>query len=94
MLAAFEAAEAAIAPVYDARDVLADPQLAALGSISTVDDPQLGPLRMPNVISRLSETPGGIRHAGRRTAPTRPVLAELGVEPRASWSGCGAERVV
>ena len=35
---AFEAAGAAIAPVYDAGDVLADPQLAALGSISTVED--------------------------------------------------------
>ena len=80
VLAAFEAAEAAIAPVYDARDVLADPQLAALGSIAAVDDPELGRLRMPNVISRLSETPGEIRHAGRRHgADTEAVLAELGV---------------
>jgi crotonobetainyl-CoA:carnitine CoA-transferase CaiB-like acyl-CoA transferase len=82
VLAAFEAAEAAIAPVYDARDVLADPQLAALGSIAEVDDPELGRLRMPNVISRLSETPGQIRHAGRRHgADTEAVLAELGVGP-------------
>jgi crotonobetainyl-CoA:carnitine CoA-transferase CaiB-like acyl-CoA transferase len=85
VLAAFEAAEAAIAPVYDARDVLADPQLAALGSIAEVDDPELGRLRMPNVLSRLSETPGEIRHAGRRHgADTATVLAELGV---------GAERL-
>ena len=82
VLAAFEAAEAAIAPVYDARDVLADPQLAALGSIADVDDPELGHLRMPNVISRLSETPGEIRHTGRRHgADTEAVLAELGVGP-------------
>ena len=81
VLAAFEAAEAAIAPVYDASDVLADPQLAALGSIADVDDPELGRLRMPNVISRLSETPGEIRHAGRRHgADTEAVLAELGVD--------------
>jgi crotonobetainyl-CoA:carnitine CoA-transferase CaiB-like acyl-CoA transferase len=85
VLAAFEAAEAAIAPVYDARDVLADPQLAALGSIADVADPELGRLRMPNVLSRLSETPGEIRHAGRRHgADTATVLAELGV---------GAERL-
>ena len=62
-------AEAAIAPIYDARDVLADPQLAALGSIATVEDRQLGPLRMPNVISRLSETPG--RDPPRRRPPRR-----------------------
>src|SRR5262245_4342764 len=64
VLAAFDEAEAAIAPIYDARDVLADPQLAALGSIATVDD-TLGPIKMPNVVSRLSDTPGEIRHAGR-----------------------------
>jgi crotonobetainyl-CoA:carnitine CoA-transferase CaiB-like acyl-CoA transferase len=81
VLAAFEQAEAAIAPIYDAGDTLADPQLAALGSIATVDD-TLGPIKMPNVISRLSDTPGEIRHAGRaHGADTEAVLAELGVGP-------------
>jgi crotonobetainyl-CoA:carnitine CoA-transferase CaiB-like acyl-CoA transferase len=81
VLSAFEKAEAAIAPIYDARDVLADPQLAALRSIATVDDP-LGTLKMPNVISRLSETPGEIRHAGGlHGADTESVLSELGVGP-------------
>jgi crotonobetainyl-CoA:carnitine CoA-transferase CaiB-like acyl-CoA transferase len=82
VLAAFEAAEAAIAPVYDARDILADPQLAALGSIVAVDDEELGPVKMPNVISRLSETPGAIRSTGgRHGADTEAVLGELGVGP-------------
>jgi crotonobetainyl-CoA:carnitine CoA-transferase CaiB-like acyl-CoA transferase len=82
VLAAFEAAGAAIAPVYDASDVLADPQLEALGAISTLDDVQLGPLKMPNVISRLSETPGRIRHTGgRHGCDTAAVFAELGVRP-------------
>ena len=37
---------------------------------------------MPNVVSRLSETPGEIRHAGRaHGADTDAVLAELGVTP-------------
>jgi crotonobetainyl-CoA:carnitine CoA-transferase CaiB-like acyl-CoA transferase len=81
VLAAFEQAEAAIAPIYDAADTLADPQLAALGSIATVED-ELGALRMPNVVSRLSDTPGEIRHAGRvHGADTDAVLAELGVGP-------------
>jgi crotonobetainyl-CoA:carnitine CoA-transferase CaiB-like acyl-CoA transferase len=81
VLAAFEAAEAAIAPIYDASDVLADPQLAALDAIVSVDDPDLGSVRMTNVISRLSETPGRIRSTGgRHGADTDAVLAELGIE--------------
>jgi len=94
VLAAFEAAGAAIAPVYDAGDVLADPQLEALGAISTVEDLQLGPLRMPNVISRLSETPGKIRHSGgRHGCDSDTVFAELGVKP-AELAQLRADRVV
>ena len=94
VLAAFEEAGAAIAPVYDAGDVLADPQLEALGAISTVEDQQLGPLRMPNVISRLSETPGRIRHTGgRHGADTAAVFAELGVKA-AELAMLRADRIV
>ena len=80
VLRAFEAAEAAIAPVYDARDILADPHLEATGAVPTVIDAELGPIRMTNVISRLSETPGEIRHAGGPPgADTESVLGELGI---------------
>ncbi len=76
VLAAFEAAEAAIAPIYDARDVVADPQLQSIGALARVDG-----VLMTNVISRLSATPGGIEHAGRELgADTSAVLAELGVD--------------
>ncbi|KOG35742.1 CaiB/BaiF CoA transferase family protein [Streptomyces resistomycificus] len=80
VLAAFEKAEAAIAPVQDVRDVMADPQYQALDTVTTVDDPELGPLRMQNVLFRLSATPGSIRWAGRpHGADTREVLTELGL---------------
>ncbi|WP_327175197.1 CoA transferase [Streptomyces sp. NBC_01335] len=79
-LAEFEKAEAAIAPVYDVRDVMEDPQYRALDSVTEVDDPELGPLRMQNVLFRLSETPGGIRWAGRpHGADTEEILTELGL---------------
>ncbi|MFI6702153.1 CaiB/BaiF CoA transferase family protein [Streptomyces sp. NPDC050509] len=79
-LAAFEKAEAAIAPVYDIRDVMTDPQYRALETITEVQDPELGPLRMQNVLFRLSETPGAIRWAGRpHGADTDAVLTELGL---------------
>lgn len=81
-MAAFEKAEAAIAPVYDVRDVMADPQYRALDTVTEVPDPELGPIRMQNVLFRLSETPGGIRWAGRpHGADTAEVLAELGLSP-------------
>ena len=80
VLAAFEKAEAAVAPVQDVRDVMTDPQYRALDSVTTVDDPELGPLRMQNVLFRLSATPGAIRWAGRpHGADTRAVLGELGL---------------
>ncbi|MYW46106.1 CoA transferase [Streptomyces sp. SID161] len=82
VLAAFEKAEAAAAPVQDVRDVLADPQYQALDTVTTVADPELGPLRMQNVLFRLSATPGAIRWAGRpHGADTDAVLTELGYAP-------------
>jgi crotonobetainyl-CoA:carnitine CoA-transferase CaiB-like acyl-CoA transferase len=80
VLAAFEKAEAAVAPIQDIRDVMADPQYQALDTVTTVDDPDLGPLRMQNVLFRLSSTPGAVRWAGRaHGADTEQVLAELGL---------------
>jgi crotonobetainyl-CoA:carnitine CoA-transferase CaiB-like acyl-CoA transferase len=65
IIRAFEEAEAAVAPIYDIRDIMADPQFAALKSIVTVPDDELGPIKMQNVMFRLSETPGSVRWAGR-----------------------------
>ncbi|WP_030784008.1 CaiB/BaiF CoA transferase family protein [Streptomyces sp. NRRL S-920] len=83
VIEAFEKAEAAVAPVQDVRDVMTDPQYAALSTLTTVDDPELGPLRMQNVLFRLSETPGAVRWAGRpHGADTDAVLTELGLTER------------
>ena len=82
VLAAFEKAAAAVAPIQDVRDVMTDPQYAALDTITTLDDPDLGPLRMQNVLFRLSATPGTIRWAGRpHGADTEAVLTGLGLTP-------------
>jgi crotonobetainyl-CoA:carnitine CoA-transferase CaiB-like acyl-CoA transferase len=80
VVAQFEAAEAAVGVVNDVRGVMADPQYAALGTIRTVDDAELGPVKMQNVLFRLSATPGDIRWAGRPPGhDTAEVLAEVGV---------------
>jgi formyl-CoA transferase len=82
VVAAFEEAQAAVAPIYDVRDVLADPQFAALGSLVRVPDPELGSVLMQNVLFRLSETPGRIERAGPRLGEhTDEVLAGLGYGP-------------
>jgi crotonobetainyl-CoA:carnitine CoA-transferase CaiB-like acyl-CoA transferase len=77
VIKAFEEAQAAAAPVYDIRDVLADPQYQALDSITTVTDPVLGPVRMQNLLYRLSASPGRIAWTGRpHGADTYRILGE------------------
>lgn len=79
VLAQFAEAEAAVGPVYDVRGVLDDPQYEAIGTIATVDDDELGPIKMQNVLFRMSATPGAIRWAGRPHGhDTDAVLGELG----------------
>ena len=81
VLRAFEEAQAAVAPIYDVRDVVADPQFQALGSLVRVPDPELGSVLMQNVIFRLSETPGRISSAGPALGQhTEEVLAEVGID--------------
>ena len=57
-------AEVAVAPVADFKDLAEDPHLIARKTLVAIDDPELGTLRMPDVLPKLSETPGKIRYAG------------------------------
>jgi crotonobetainyl-CoA:carnitine CoA-transferase CaiB-like acyl-CoA transferase len=76
----FERAQAAVAPVYDVRDVLSDPQFQALGTVKALQDPDLGTIRLQNVPLRMSETPGEVRFAGRaHGADTEEVFTQLGL---------------
>jgi crotonobetainyl-CoA:carnitine CoA-transferase CaiB-like acyl-CoA transferase len=61
----FEEAEAAVAPIYDISQIMDDPQFKALESIVSIDDPDLGSVKMQNVMFRMSETPGRVQWAGR-----------------------------
>lgn len=80
VLERFEEAQAAVAPVYDIEGIFEDSQYQALDSITEIDDPDLGPLRMQNVLFRLSETPGEIRWTGRPIgADNSTVFGELGI---------------
>ena len=80
---AFEEANAAITPIYNIEDIMQDPQYQALDSIITVDDPELGPIKMQNVLFRLSETPGEVNWSGPRLGEhNEEVYEELGVDEK------------
>ena len=80
---AFEKANAAITPIYNIEDIMRDPQYQALDSIITVDDPELGPIKMQNVLFRLSETPGEVNWSGPRLGEhNEEVYEELGVDEK------------
>jgi crotonobetainyl-CoA:carnitine CoA-transferase CaiB-like acyl-CoA transferase len=58
--------EVAAAPVFDIADIMADPHMAARNAVRTIEDEDLGPVRMPGVFPVLSHTPGDIRSSGPR----------------------------
>jgi crotonobetainyl-CoA:carnitine CoA-transferase CaiB-like acyl-CoA transferase len=79
---AFEAAGAAVAPVYDIRQAMQDPQYRALRTFIDVPDEDLGPLRMQNLAFRMLGTPGRVRFPGRRLGQDNDeVYRELGLDP-------------
>jgi crotonobetainyl-CoA:carnitine CoA-transferase CaiB-like acyl-CoA transferase len=73
VLAAFSAAEAAIAPVMTMEDIAADPHVRERGVIADVEGTP-----MQGLIARLSETPGRLRWTGRALdADGAEIRAEL-----------------
>ena len=50
--------------IYKAKDMLEDEHFKAREAIVSVDHPQFGQLRMQNVVPKLSDTPGEVRHVG------------------------------
>ena len=81
VVAEFAAAEVALAPVYDVAHYVADPQVVARGAVVRVDDQSLGTVAMQNVLFKMSETPGAIRHTGRSLGADTDALlhGELGI---------------
>jgi crotonobetainyl-CoA:carnitine CoA-transferase CaiB-like acyl-CoA transferase len=78
---AFEEANAAITPIYNIEDIMQDPQYQALDSIITVNDSELGPIKMQNVLFRLSETPGEVKWSGPQLGEhNEEVYRELGID--------------
>ena len=81
VLEVFAEAGAAAAPIYSSGEISGDPQYRALDTFIDVADPELGTIRLQNVMFRLSATPGRIEQAGAPLgAHTDEVLGELGFD--------------
>ncbi len=76
----FTRAEAAIAPIYTAADIVGEEQFEAIGAIRHVEDPDLGPMLMAGGLFRSTEGDAEIAFTGRAPgADTDEVLASLGI---------------
>ena len=65
-------------PVYAIDEIFEDPQYRARENILILEDERAGEIAIPNVVPRLSETPGGIEWLGSALgANNREVFGEL-----------------
>lgn len=75
---ALEAAGIPATRIFSMADIFRDPHFAARGMLAEVSDPRLGTVRLAAPVPRLSDTPGVIRHAGRRVGEdTSRVLRDV-----------------
>ncbi|NBC32718.1 MAG: CoA transferase [Alphaproteobacteria bacterium] len=58
------AAGVPIGPINSIADIFADPHFRARADLTTITDPQLGPVTVPSVFPKLSRSPGRIDHLG------------------------------
>ncbi len=72
--------------LFTAEDMLSDEQYAARGNIVEVEDPNIGPFPMQNVVPLLSETPGEVRWTG-------PKLGQHNEEIYGEVLGIGEEEL-
>jgi crotonobetainyl-CoA:carnitine CoA-transferase CaiB-like acyl-CoA transferase len=65
--------------IYTMADIFRDAHFNARGAIVEAADAELGSIKMANVVPRLSQTPGRVRHAGGGVvgADTREVLSRV-----------------
>jgi crotonobetainyl-CoA:carnitine CoA-transferase CaiB-like acyl-CoA transferase len=85
-LEAFHEIRIPVAPVNDLSALLDEPHLRARASVTTVEDPEMGALRLVAPTPRLSETPGRHRHTG-------PALGADNAAVYRDWLGLEAEAV-
>jgi formyl-CoA transferase len=79
-LAAMAEAEVVASRIFSVADIMADPIYAEREDIVTVDDEELGPVRMQGVVPKLHEHPGAVWRTG-------PALGEDNELVYRDWLG-------
>ena len=88
-----ERAEAAVGPVQDIPQIHQDPSFRERPSFVEVEDANFGPMRLVDVVPKLSRTPGMVRATGPALGQhTKEILGELGL--LAEYEGLEEEGVV
>ena len=59
-----ETSQVPCGPVYSIEEIFDDPHYAARGNILRMQDPRAGELAVPNLVPRLTETPGKVNWLG------------------------------
>jgi len=81
VLEEFERAQAAVAVVYDIRDIFADDHIRARGTIEEIDDDEFGRIKMQAPLFQIDAKRARTSWTGRaHGADTDSVLVELGYE--------------
>ena len=83
-LETLRAADVPVGKIYSVADMFTDPQFIARGMIEQHAFPDGRPVKLPAVVPKLSETPGGTRWLGPRLGEhTEEVLKTLGYDAAA-----------
>ncbi|MCR5978006.1 CoA transferase [Gordonia jinghuaiqii] len=85
-LAALSAAEVVASRVFSAADIAADPIYAERDDIITVEDPDLGPVRMQAALPHFRRQPGAVWRSG-------PALGEDNALVYRDWLGLSVEEI-
>jgi crotonobetainyl-CoA:carnitine CoA-transferase CaiB-like acyl-CoA transferase len=76
----FEHHEVTAGPVYDVSQYRADPHVIGREALVEMPDEDMGQIPMHNIIPRLSETPGAIRHRAPHLGEhTVEILTSAGI---------------
>lgn len=79
VLEVFSEAGAAVAAVYDAKDIVEDPHIRATKMLIDVPDRDFGTVLQHNVMWRMSKSPGSIQFTGRDLGEdSESILHEIG----------------
>jgi len=66
VLSICEQAQIPCGPIYSIDEIFEDPHYAARGNILMMQDDRVGELPIPNLVPRLSDTPGSVKWLGPR----------------------------